>query len=124
MRNQLAFALYLYIIIWVLELIRIFLFQSNIENLVTKLKLKLGSFIGRKKKILFLAPGKEMLDFSNAFNMIGLIALYECTDQCLEKLDTVYQRTFDFITSCGNLAHHCSLYAAAPSLCTHWAVFI
>ena len=61
MRNKLAFALYLYIIIWVLELIRIFLFQSNIENLVTKLKLKLGSFIGRKKKSSFLLQAWKCL---------------------------------------------------------------
>lgn len=38
-------------------------------------------------------------------------------DQCLKKLDTVYDYALRFITGCGNLVHHCTLYAATKLGC-------
>ena len=105
-------------------------FKLHIEKLVSKLKIKLGSFFRNKscflwqaRKRLFTATFLPLLDY-------GDLLFINAPDQYLKKLDTVYHCALRFLTGCGNRVHHCTLYATAkcPSLSvrrlSHWLFFV
>ncbi len=105
-------------------------FKSHIEKLVSKLKMKLGFFFRNKscfslqvRKHLILTTFVPLLDY-------GDLLVMNAPDTYLKKPDTVYHCALRFITGCGNLVHHCTLYATAncPSLSARrlscWMVFI
>ena len=105
-------------------------FKSHSENLVKKLKLKLGffyrnrtcfSFAARKK--LVAATFLPVLDYGDLLYMHAPV-------NCLNSLDSVYHGALRFITGCRALTHHCTLYGRVewPSLAarrlSHWHIFI
>ncbi len=92
--------------------------------------MKLGFFFRNKscfslqvRKHLILTTFVPLLDY-------GDLLVMKAPDTYLKKLDTVYHCALRFITGCGNLVHHCTLYATAncPSLSarrlSRWMVFI
>lgn len=94
-------------------------FKSHTENLVFKLKPNEVSSLG----IHPVCPSRKENRISAGFFFLPLLdysdlLFMNAPHQCLKKLDTVYHCALHFITGCGNLVHHCTLYAAAkwPSL--------
>ena len=105
-------------------------FKSHIENLVSKLKLKLGFFF-RNKACFSLQTRKRLI--STTFLPLldyGDLLFMNASEQYLKKLDTVYHCALRFITGCGNLMHHCTLYTTAQCSSlyarrqTHWLFFL
>lgn len=105
-------------------------FKPHVQNLVKKLRLKLGFYFRNKlcfsfnvKKQLVAATFLSVLDYGD------LLYMHSST-QCLLKLDSVYHASLRFITNCRALTHHCELYSRVgwPSLTTrrlcHWYIFI
>lgn len=105
-------------------------FKAHIENLVRKLKLKLGFLFRNKicfsfhvKKRLVSATFVSILDYADLLYM-------NASSQCLSKIDSVYHGALRFITNCRAQTHHCELYARVKwsSLTTrrltHWYTFI
>uniref|UniRef100_A0A3B3HCE9 Reverse transcriptase domain-containing protein n=1 Tax=Oryzias latipes TaxID=8090 RepID=A0A3B3HCE9_ORYLA len=105
-------------------------FKPHIENLVRKLKLKLGFLFRNKccfsfgiKKRLVTATFLSILDYGDLLYM-------NATAQCLSKIDSVYHAALRFVTNCKASTHHCELYSRVgwSSLSTrrftHWCIFI
>lgn len=105
-------------------------FKPHIEQLVKKLKLKLGFFFRNKlcfsfevKKRLVTATFLSVLDHGDLFYM-------NASSSCLQMVDTVYHASLGFITNCRAMTHHCELFSRVgwPSLVTrrqgHWYTFI
>uniref|UniRef100_A0A669EEG1 Reverse transcriptase domain-containing protein n=1 Tax=Oreochromis niloticus TaxID=8128 RepID=A0A669EEG1_ORENI len=105
-------------------------FKPHIDNLVKKLKLKLGFFFRNKfcfsfetKKRLVNATFLSVLDYGDLLYM-------NASAQCLHKIDSVYHASLRFITNCRALTHCCDLYARVgwPALSSrrfaHWCIFI
>ena len=105
-------------------------FKPHIDNLVKKLKLKLGFFFRHKfcfsfevKKRLVTATFLSSLDYGDLIYM-------NASAKCLCKIDAVYHASLRFITNCRALNHNCELYSRVgwPTLSTrrlgHWCTFI
>ncbi len=105
-------------------------FKPHIENLVYKLKLKLGFFF--RNKYCFSLQVRERLISMTFLPVLdyGDLIFMNAPVQSLKKLDIVYHCALRFMTGSDHRTHHCSLYAAAkhPSLSvrrfTHWMIFI
>ena len=94
-------------------------FQTHIEKLVSKLKLKLGFFF--RNRSCFSLQVRRHLIMITFLPLLDYDLLYmHAPDQYLTKLDTVYNSALRFVTRCGNQVHRCTLYATAncPSLAT------
>uniref|UniRef100_A0A3P9K1B3 Reverse transcriptase domain-containing protein n=1 Tax=Oryzias latipes TaxID=8090 RepID=A0A3P9K1B3_ORYLA len=105
-------------------------FKPHVENLVKKLRLKLGFYFRNKlcfsfevKKRLVAATFLSVLDYGDLFYM-------NASAQCLRMIDTVYHSSLRFITNCKTMTHHCELYSRVgwPALTIrrriHWYTFI
>ena len=105
-------------------------FKPHVENLVKKLRVKLGFFFRHKSCFSFLTRKKliattflPVLDYSDLLYM-------NAPANCLRSLDTVYHGALRFVTGCKALTHRCILYARVewPSLAArrliHWHIFI
>ena len=105
-------------------------FKPHIDDLVSKLKLKLGFFFRNKyclslrvRERLILITFLPLLDY-------GDVLFMNAPEQSLKKLVIVYHSALWFMTGSDYRVHHCSLYAAVrcPSLSvhrfSHWMTFI
>uniref|UniRef100_A0A3B3DM95 Reverse transcriptase domain-containing protein n=2 Tax=Oryzias melastigma TaxID=30732 RepID=A0A3B3DM95_ORYME len=105
-------------------------FKPFMENLLKKLKLRLGFFYRNRlcfsfkaKKYLVNATFLSVLDYGDLFYM-------NAPASCLQKLDSVYHSSLRFISNCKAMTHHCELYKRVgwPSLSSrrqyHWHIFI
>ena len=105
-------------------------FKPHVENLVKKLRVKLGFFFRHKSCFSFFTRKKliattflPVLDYSDLLYM-------NAPANCLRSLDTVYHGALRFVTGCKALTHRCILYARVewPSLAArrliHWHIFI
>ena len=105
-------------------------FKPHIQQLVKKLKQKLGFYFRNKacfsfeaKKRLVAATFMSVLDYGDVLYM-------HASAQCLHTLDTVYHGALRFITNFRSRTHHCSLYARVgwSALSTrrlyHWHVLV
>jgi hypothetical protein len=99
-------------------------FKLHIQQLVKKLKLKLGFYFRNKAcRRLVSATFMPLLDY-------GDILYMNASAQCLRSIDTLYHGTLRFILNYKTLTHHYTLYTRVgwPSLVTrrlsHWYTFI
>lgn len=100
---------YKYLGVWVDDKLS---FTVHVENLIRKLKLKIG-FYYRHKACFFFEARKELvrctllsvLDFSDVIYM-------QASATTLRALDSVYHAALRFITNQKRLTHHCDLYSA------------
>lgn len=105
-------------------------FKPHIQQLVKKLKLKLGFYFRNKscfsfeaKRRLVAATFLSVLDYGDVIYMNASIT-------SLKLLDTVYHGALRFITNFRALTHHCSLYdrvgwsALSTRRLNHWYIFI
>ena len=105
-------------------------FKMHIENLVKKLRLKLGFFY--RNRVCFSLRVRKLLVSSTFLPVVDYgDVLYMCaSSKSLAALDTVYHSALRFFTGCGRLTHHCQLYSMSgwPSLSTrretHWLLMI
>ena len=86
-------------------------FKPHIDNLLRKLKLKLGFFFRNKacfstsaRKRLVAATFLPLLDY-------GDVVYMNASAHSLHLLDAVYHGALRFITNCKPLTHHCTLYS-------------
>lgn len=105
-------------------------FKTHIEDLVSKLRIKLGfllrdrsNFSLKARKSFTLGTFLPLLDVGDLLYLIA-------PDQYLKKLDAVYHCALCVITGCGNGTHHYIVYATTkwPSLnvrrLSHWLIFL
>lgn len=118
---------YKYLGIWLDDSL---LFKPHVDNLLKKLRPKLGFFFRHKscfsfetKKRLISATFLSVLDY-------GDILYMNAPDEYTNKLDAAYHSALRFITNCKALTHRCVLYNRVgwPSLSQrrlgHWYMFI
>ena len=105
-------------------------FKPHVENLVRKLRLKLGFFFHHRSCFSFSARKKLVAaNFLPVLDYGDLLYMYAPANY-LCSLDTAYHGALRFITGCKALTHHCTLYAQVewPSLAAscliHWHIFI
>ena len=104
--------------------------KPHIQQLLKKLKIKLGFYFRNKscftfeaKKRLVAATFLSVLDY-------GDVLYTNASSKCLQSLDTVYHGALRFVTNFKTLTHHCSLYARVGwfALSTlrlhHWHILI
>lgn len=108
---------YKYYIIIVIIVDQKFSFQSNIENFVLKLKVKLGfSFINTScfsiqvRKYLVSATFLSLLNYDDLLNI-------NASELCVWKLGIVYLCALCLITGCRGLVHYHTLYFCWLSYC-------
>jgi len=105
-------------------------FKCHIDQLLKKLKLKLGFFFRNKacfsfnaRKRIVAATFLPLLDY-------GDVVYINASAHSLHLLDAAYHGSLRFITGCKTLTHHCTLYSLTDwsSLSmrrtTHWYLFI
>ena len=105
-------------------------FSAHIQQLVKKLKLKLGFFFRIKsclsfesRKRLVSATFMSVLDYGDVLYM-------HASSNSLHSLDTVYHGALRFITGFKSLTHHCLLYARvgwsslSARRLNHWRILI
>jgi len=101
------------------------LFQPHIQQLVKKLKLRLGFYFRNKSCFSFNAKKRLVAACDD-----GDVLYMQASSQCLHSLDTVYHGALRFITNLKTLTPRCSLYArvgwTALSIRrhNHWHVLI
>lgn len=105
-------------------------FKPHIENLVKKLKIRLGFYFRNKscfsfqsRKRLVAATFLSVLDYGDVLYM-------NACSSSLHMLDSTYHGVLRFITGYRSLTHHCTLYAKVGWLSLsarrllHWYTFI
>lgn len=105
-------------------------FKGHVEQLIRKLRLKIGFYFRNRlcfsfnaKKKLVAATFLPILDY-------GDLIYINAPTQVLKQLDSVYHASLRFITNCKPRTHHCELYTRVgwPPLdarrLTHWCMFI
>uniref|UniRef100_A0A8C7PVH2 Reverse transcriptase domain-containing protein n=1 Tax=Oncorhynchus mykiss TaxID=8022 RepID=A0A8C7PVH2_ONCMY len=105
-------------------------FKLHIQQLTTKLKLKLAFYF--RNKACFSFEARRRLVSATCMPLLdyGDILYMNASAQCLRSIDTLYHGTLRFILNCKTLTHHCTLYTRVgwPSLATHrlshWYTFI
>ena len=118
---------YKYLGIWIDEKLT---FKVHIENLVRKLRVKLGFYFRNRscfslqaRKRLINATFLPVLDYGDVIYM-------HAASSILQTLDTVYHGALRFILNVKSRTHHCCLYemAGLSSLALrrwiHWHIFI
>jgi len=105
-------------------------FKLHIQNLVKRLKLKLGFFFRNKSCFTFSA--RKRLVNATFLSIIdyGDLLYMNAPTKYLQMLDSVFHGALTFISNCKPLTHHCTLYSTLnlPSLSnrrlTHLYIFI
>lgn len=102
-------------------------FTLHVQDLVKKLKLKLGFFFFfLESSPVYLLKQKKFLSVLD----YGDILYMYSTSQCLHALETVFHGALRFITNLKSLTHHCLLYSLVGWFSfliqrwMHWHIFI
>lgn len=104
-------------------------FKEHIQYVAKKLKVVLGFYY--RNKSCFIMLKKRLVESTFLPVLVYGDVLYMCISaQLLQKLDSVYHGALRFISYCGFLTHHCSLYSKvnwttlSVHRVGHWYVFI
>ena len=90
-------------------------FTVHVENLIRKLKLRIG-FNYRHKACFSFDARKELVRCTllSVFDFSDVIYM-QASATTLRALDSVYHAALRFITNQKRLTHHCDLYSAVDS---------
>ena len=86
-------------------------FKLHIQQLVKKLKLRLGFYFRNKSCFSFAAKKRLVAGIFLSLMDYGDVLYMHASSQCLHSLDSVYHGALRFIICLKALTHHCDLYS-------------